>query len=263
MSVLIGYLINLQFFTAIPIKKPLPMDEPFIHRAVQTFPLAGLSLGLLTSGSLFALMEWTPFSLLAISFFVWLLTIILTGGLHLDGWIDASDALFSYQDKEKRLEIMSDPRTGAFGVLSVIILLSARFLFIYEIISRMNLASFFLIALIPAISKMVMGMLLYTMPLAKQEGLAAFFQRAAKKSSIHIYGLYLIVLLMMAFYISISLLYMSLIMIAVACILFLLIRRKTLIWFGGITGDVLGASVEGVELFLWLTVWGLPYFAMA
>ncbi|KMY52031.1 adenosylcobinamide-GDP ribazoletransferase [Peribacillus loiseleuriae] len=262
MSVLIGYLINLQFFTAIPVKKQLPMDEPFIRRAVQTFPLAGLTLGLLVSGSLYVLIEWTPLSLLVISFVVWLLTIILTGGLHLDGWMDASDAFFSYQDKEKRLEIMSDPRTGAFGVLSVIVLLSARFLFIYEIISRMNLDFYFLIILIPTLSKMVMGVLLYTIPLAKQDGLAAFFQRAAKKSSIQVYGLYLIGVLLMAFYISIPLLYMSLVMIIVACIFFLLIRRKSVIWFGGITGDVLGASVEGVELILWLTVWALPYFAM-
>ena len=50
--------------------------------------------------------------------------------------MDASDAFFSYRDRERRLEIMKDPRIGAFGVLRCLVLLSARFLFIYEIILR-------------------------------------------------------------------------------------------------------------------------------
>ena len=56
------------------------------------------------------LFNWTPFSPLAAAFFVWLALIVLTGGIHLDGWMDASDAFFSYRDKQKRLEIMKDPQ---------------------------------------------------------------------------------------------------------------------------------------------------------
>ena len=89
------------------------------------------------------------FSPLAVAFVVWLSLIILTGGLHLDGWMDASDAFFSYRDKQRRLEIMKDPRIGAFGVLSVIVLLSARFLFIYEIILQAVEATYFFLFLIP------------------------------------------------------------------------------------------------------------------
>lgn len=46
--------------------------------------------------------------------------------------------------------------------------------------------------------------------------------------------------------------------------LFILIARKKIIrWFGGITGDVLGAAVEGGETLLWLILWLLPYVGMA
>ena len=103
------------------------MEKKYIHRSIQTFPLVGLLLGLIMGGVLYALAEWTPFSVLATAFILWLLTILLTGGLHLDGWIDASDAFFSYQDQARRLEIMKDSRTGAFGVISVIVLLGTRF----------------------------------------------------------------------------------------------------------------------------------------
>ena len=262
MSALIGFLINLQFFTAIPIKREFPMDNKYLHRAIQTFPLVGLLLGCLMSGTLYLFVEWTPFSTSAIAFMIWLLTIGLTGGLHLDGWIDASDAFFSYRDKKKRLEIMKDPRTGAFGVLSVIVLLAARFLFIYEIIEKKTPYTYALILVIPFISKIVMGVVLCRFPLAKQEGLGAYFQKASRKNSTHVYWGYAMAGLIGAYLISPVLLWQFIWMAAAAYLSFLFIRKKTIEWFGGITGDVLGASVEGVELSLWITVWLLHYFVM-
>ncbi|MEK4539011.1 adenosylcobinamide-GDP ribazoletransferase [Peribacillus sp. FSL K6-1552] len=258
----IGFLINLQFFTVFPIKKQLPMDKKYIHRAIQTFPLVGLFLGLILGGVLYALVEWTPLSSLSIAFVVWFLTMALTGGLHLDGWIDASDAFFSYQDKERRLEIMKDSRTGAFGVISVIVLLAARFIFIYEIVDRVNEWTYFLIISLPLLSKCVMGYLLSRMPLAKKEGLGAFFQSAVRKNSLSIYWLYFIVSFAVAWSIDFKLVTLFFIMCLAALLFLLYIKRKIVSWFGGITGDVLGASVEGVELWLWLILWLLHYFAM-
>ncbi|MEM5594857.1 adenosylcobinamide-GDP ribazoletransferase [Niallia circulans] len=52
-------------------------------------------------GDFLLLNEYTPFTALAVAFIVWISTILLTGGLHLDGWMDASDAYFSYQDAKK------------------------------------------------------------------------------------------------------------------------------------------------------------------
>lgn len=262
MSGVIGFLINLQFFTVLPIKKQLPMEKKYIHRAIQTFPLVGLLLGLILGGVLYALVKWTPLSSLSIAFFLWFLTMAITGGLHLDGWIDASDAFFSYQDKERRLEIMKDSRTGAFGVISVIVLLAARFLFIFEIVERVNEWTYFLIIALPLLSKCVMGYLLIRMPLAKKEGLGAFFQSAVMKSSLPIYWLYLLVSLAFAWIIDFKLVPLFFIMCLAAVFFLVYMKRKILSWFGGITGDVLGASVEGVELWLWLILWLLHYFAM-
>lgn len=46
-----------------------------------------------------------------------LLPILVTGGIHMDGFMDTSDALASWQSPEKRLEILKDSHVGAFAVL--------------------------------------------------------------------------------------------------------------------------------------------------
>ena len=52
------------------------------------------------------------FALVAIA-----IPILITGGFHLDGFMDTCDALHSYPDPEKKLEILKDPHIGAFAVI--------------------------------------------------------------------------------------------------------------------------------------------------
>ena len=90
---------GIQFFTSIPIPYAVPMDRAHIERAVRTLPLLGLMQGAVYAGLLYLLLNWTPLSPLASAFFVWLALIFVTGGIHLDGWMDASDAFFSFREK--------------------------------------------------------------------------------------------------------------------------------------------------------------------
>ncbi|MBS8263882.1 adenosylcobinamide-GDP ribazoletransferase [Mesobacillus boroniphilus] len=255
-----GLLINLQFFSTIPIPFEFPMDRKHLERAIQTFPLLGLLHGGIYASILYAIVEWTPFSALTAAFVLWLAPILLTGGIHLDGWIDTSDAFFSYRDKEKRLEIMKDPRTGAFGVLSILVLLSAKFFFLYEITVMLQSATYLLAAAIPFLSRMVMGVLLVTVSPAKNEGLGSLFKNASSKRTLWIYPFYLlgfgVVLFYNDFYIGMA----SYLLAVILIVLFL--KKKTIEWFGGMTGDTLGASVELTEVLLWMTMWLLHYYAM-
>lgn len=256
-----GILINLQFFTAIPIHLEIPMDKPHLKGAVQAFPLLGLLQGGIYAALFFLLLEYTPFSNLAVAFLLWVMTILFTGGIHLDGWMDASDGYFSYKDQQKRLEVMNDPRTGAFGVISVIVLLSSRFLFIYEITENVQVISYVMIAGIPMLSKSVMGLLLLTVKSAKKEGLGALFQSAAAPKDLWIYPVYLIgFFCLMSLFDTVMLL--ANVLIGTAFVMLLVCRSKAVKWFGGITGDVLGAAVEGTELILWMALWLLHYFVM-
>ncbi|WLD91664.1 adenosylcobinamide-GDP ribazoletransferase [Alkalihalobacillus sp. AL-G] len=262
MKYLKGFLINLQFFTVILVPFELPMDKKHLNNAVKTFPLLGLFQGVVYAALLYTLNQWTPFSTLAIAFALWVTTILLTGGIHLDGWMDTCDAYFSFRSIDKRLDIMDDPRTGAFGVLSIILLLSARFLFIYEISMNLSITSYLLIVLIPLFSKSMMGILLLTVKPAKDEGLGALFRNATGMTTLTIYPVYLFVAILFLSLVEDKVILPIILFIAVTVGCYLFFKKKTVRWFNGITGDVLGASVEGVELMLWMTLWLLHYFAM-
>ncbi len=257
-----GFIINLQFFTMIPIPLEVAMDDDHLEKAVRSFPLLGLFQGLTYAFLVYVLVHWTPFSSLAIAFFLWLMMIILTGGIHLDGWMDASDAYFSYRSIEKRLEIMNDPRVGAFGVLSVIILLSTKFLFIYEIVTMLTMTSYLAIVFLPFLSKGLMGILLVLVKPAKEEGLAHHFGSAVASSLFGIYSVYILLAIGALMFMDMKALPAFMIILIVTAMCFIFIRTKVGRWFGGITGDVLGASVEGVELILWMTIWLLHYSVM-
>ena len=251
---------GIQFFTSIPIPYAVPMDRDHIERAVRTLPVLGLMQGAVYAGLLYILLNWTPLSPLAAAFFVWLALILVTGGIHLDGWMDASDAFFSFREKDKRLEIMKDPHMGAFGVLSVIVLLSARFLFIYEIVLHAVDAVYVLIMLIPFLSKSLTGVLIIKVRAAKEDGLGTMFKKAAGRYTLWFYPLYIAIVLAALWLVQPEAIGGAVILVLMTGLFILLAARKAVKWFGGITGDVLGASIEGVEVVLWMTLWLWHYF---
>ncbi|WP_312094755.1 adenosylcobinamide-GDP ribazoletransferase [Niallia sp.] len=258
----IGFLLNIQFFTAIPVRKTLPMEGEFLQKSIKTFPLLGLFQGFIYMGLFFMLKEHTPFTNLAVAFFVWLGMILLTGGLHLDGWMDASDAYFSYQDAKKRLEIMKDPHVGAFRLLSVILLLSTKLLFIYEIVIRMQDFTYLFVMLLPFFSKALMGWILLFVQEAKKDGLGAYFKKSVQGQRTLFYSGYFVLVFLFFLFLFPQWMPLFFLFLSVSIGCYFLLSRFMKRAFGGLTGDLLGASVEGTELVLWATLWLLHYFVM-
>ncbi len=258
-----AFILNIQFFTSIPISRTIHLTQKRTIYMVQTLPILGIVLGCLYSLAFYLFYNYTPFSDLAISIFTLLIPIILTGALHLDGYMDVCDAFFSYKDKHKRLEIMSDPRVGAFAVISIIILLVVKFLFIYESIMMFDETSsqfYFAIALIPFISRSVIGTLLITTVSSKEKGLASFFKKGLERKHILSIFLQIVVVGVSLYSVSPSSMPLYSIMWLVALLFLIWIRSKWIKWFGGINGDTLGATVEGMEMLLWMILWLSFYF---
>ncbi|MFZ1745395.1 MAG: adenosylcobinamide-GDP ribazoletransferase [Nitrospirales bacterium] len=168
------------------------------------------------------------------------LYVLVTGGLHLDGWADTVDALSGGRDPEHRLTILRDSRIGALGATGLLLILGLRYAGLLTLPVGIREGMLFCM---PAIGRWAMVIGCWGVVYPRSEGLAAQFIRtvtwpdilvATTVVGLGLWGMFdavTAVLLMMA-----------------VC----LIVRSVVWWmskkFGGITGDVLGAINEGVEV---------------
>lgn len=115
MHVIRSLCIAFSTYSRIPVPQVAWTDENRKY-SMCFFPLIGAVIGLLLWGWL-ALCDVLGFGALLRGAVGALLPILVTGGIHMDGFMDTSDALASWQPPEKRLEILKDSHVGAFAVL--------------------------------------------------------------------------------------------------------------------------------------------------
>ncbi|WP_298824317.1 adenosylcobinamide-GDP ribazoletransferase [uncultured Planococcus sp.] len=245
-----GILLAFQFFSVIPVKKQLPMEKAPITAMYAMLPLLGLFFGSMLTGAVWLLREATDTSSLLIGFVVIVISIVLTGGLHMDGLADTGDAFFSYQDREKRLEIMGDPRIGAFGAMVLLLSIVGKIIIVAESI---ELVSLVLVLFVPILSRIGLLILFSSTKSAKRGGLAAFFQQHADHSKLKLAAVSLLAasFAFLAWSTSFGIAFILLLLLLVSLWLF---RAWCLRNFGGVTGDLFGAYVEGVEILLWISL---------
>lgn len=251
-----GALLAFQLLTTIPISLQLGWNERLARLSVCFYPLTGLLLGCLLGGQAFLLLNYTSLSSFIITAWLMTFTCIYSGALHLDGWADFSDAVFSRQSIERKLEIMKDSRVGAFGVISLLLLLGWRFLFIYEILEA-TLNVYWLI-LIPFLTRIIMGGQILIGSFARNDGMAAALKPAqtlaVKFAFIGWIAAALIVFLILDF--TLAWLFLFAFLFIVVWLRFCYRQIK------GITGDTIGAGTEGSETFLWAVLFVLYSFGM-
>jgi len=192
------------------------------------------------------------FSTLFIAIMFVILHTILTGGLHLDGYVDVSDAFFSYQDRNRRLEILEDSRVGAFGVISVVILMLVNVAVMYEILLREPSNLYLYIIIFPILSRLGIMLLFAKLPCAKDKGLAFYFKTNCHENKVLISALlsFLLIIAIMIYF----KVYIFLAIVAIFGGGVFLYRRFCMKHFGGITGDLLGAFYEGGHVLCWMSL---------
>jgi len=116
--------IALGFLTIFKIRvQPVPtLGE--VGRSSWAFPLVGAALGTLLAAAYWILSG--HFAALVCAVLVVTLWVVLTGGLHLDGWTDCWDALAASVSPERRREILKDSRLGTFGALGLILIVLVK-----------------------------------------------------------------------------------------------------------------------------------------
>lgn len=248
-----GLLLALQFFTSIPVRKELPLGKREVTGMYMALPFIGALIGTAMFGAAWLCTEMLGMGSFLTAVIVVVVGIGLTGGLHVDGFADAGDAFFSYRDRKKRLEILDDPRIGAFGTMAIVLLISGKIALFEELIAA-GKGNMLLYVAVPFLAKAGMNVYFASVRTAKEEGLAYFFQGKLKKGILFGWsiGIGIAVLISIGYYLGNIVL--PVILLAVIALSLLIYRRWSVRNFGGVTGDLAGAFVEGMEALVWLTI---------
>ena len=175
--------------------------------------------------------------------------LLLSGGIHMDGFCDTVDALSSHQSRERKLEILKDPHAGAFAAVFCGVWLLLCFAALTQ---PEDLRSFLVLAPGFVLSRAMSGLALANLKGARSSGMLQAFADSAHKSA---------VTWTMLLYIALSALGMLLLsplsggaalLAAAACLLYY--RVISYRQFGGITGDLAGYFLQLCELAMALAV---------
>lgn len=246
-----SFLLTFQFFTAVPVHKELQLTKKTVTGMLVLLPWTGAVGGVVAALIAFSLQSFFDVSSLLMAFLVILWMAIFTGGLHYDGLIDTGDAFFSYRDIDKRLEILGDPRVGAFGVMTFIFLLLGKCIVIQELLS-VESPPFWAMVLLPLLARVGMGLFFVSTTSSKESGLGFFFKERTNGKVLVLLSICTLVVAI----IFVGLLYGEWLAILALVISLLIIvwlyRRFALKNFRGLSGDLLGAFIEGTEFALWI-----------
>jgi adenosylcobinamide-GDP ribazoletransferase len=227
---------GLQFLTRIRLVEQHDWSPDSFGRSVKYFTLIGAIIGLILAGLNYVLSQFLPSHVLAAVIII--TEIVLTGGLHCDGFMDTADGVFSGRSRERMLEIMKDSRVGANGVVAFGLLLLLKYSLIIDMTPTMLFAA--LIAM-PVAGRMVMVISITSFSYARPEGMGKAFAQYAGRATLGIAAVVAIaVVAALGIRASIS--------AGGAVVAGILTARYLATVLGGLTGDTYGAVTELTEL---------------
>lgn len=231
-----SFLIGLQFLTRIHLVRQTVWTAEDFGRSTRFFPLVGLVLGIC-----YALAAWLllyAFGMRSLTAALLLiLPLLLTGGLHADGFMDTADGVFSGRERVRKLEIMKDSRVGAFGVVSFVMLMFVQFALLSDMAWPLLVPALFVM---PIIGRLAMVLAVACFPYAREDGMGKTFADMADRSTVVIAALTTAVLVLPWGMLATAALVLGTLFALFFC------RTMTNI-LGGVTGDVYGAATVLTE----------------
>lgn len=238
----------LTFLTRIPAPN-LPLTSKDWQRGVNFYPLIGLIIGMLLAIASTLLREIFPVTLYAfllVGIWIW-----ITGGLHLDGWMDLADGFGSNRTRDQMLEIMKDSRVGAMGVIAAILLIAGKGLALYELI-RMDLT--FVLLCIPLYARFMLICAIKAFPYKKEGGLGKGLDHYLTTPLMIIHACVILTFTYFVLHVNGLILFLFIFLCSFLFIWYIFKKLSLL------TGDCYGAIVEWTEavgLFLAIAIWRL------
>ncbi|WP_428354728.1 adenosylcobinamide-GDP ribazoletransferase [Methyloprofundus sp.] len=231
---LASFALAAQFLTRIPLNINIPVTEQRLGQSVLFYPLVGLLIG-----TLLLLLTWLlPAQSFALNAAIILSTwVLLTGGLHLDGLADCSDAWAGgLGDQQRSLKIMKDPAAGPIAVIMLLLVLLLKWAAIQSLL-QVDLTLGFLL-LTPFLGRLSILMLMLSTPYISTNGLGNAMQIHLPRFAA---GLIVCASLLLCAWL------LNIYTLLTVILLIYWLRHLAMQRIQGVTGDVYGASVELVE----------------
>ena len=235
-------LIAFSMYSKIPMPK-VEWNDKNMKYAMCFFPVIGVVIGVCVQ-IIGTLLIKSTFGSLFFSVIMTLLPIMITGGIHLDGFLDTIDALSSWGEKEEKLQILKDSNSGAFAIIGM----GCYLLCNIALWSEASVEMLPLISCGYVLSRALSGYSVVTFQTAKNSGLAKTFQDAAQKKRVKMTMYCWIMIstgcmLVYNFKNAISL-------FVTGALFFQYYKRLCKKQFGGITGDLAGYFLQVFELLM-------------
>ena len=217
-------------FSALPMPQ-FDWNEKNMRYALCAFPLVGV-----VCGALWCVCGVLPLPAAALC----LIPIWVTGGIHLDGYADTCDALSSYGDTAKKLEILKDPHCGAFAVIRLCSYFAAYFALCGCVAFTPRVGVLWTLALVG--ERALSGLAVAAFPLAKNTGLAHTFATAADRVRV-------LAALCAMLAVGLTALGGWALVLAAGCVFarYYVVAKKQ---FGGVTGDLAGWFLQKCEIWM-------------
>lgn len=240
MSIINSFFIALSMYSRIPVPR-VDWKKENMRYAMCFFPMIGVVIGavmylagwLLDKTSVGGLFRGVVFTLIPI---------IITGGIHMDGFMDTMDALGSWGDREKKLEILKDSHAGAFAILGM----GCYLMWSVAVWSELPAEVLRVCGVSFVLSRALSGYSVVTFPAARNSGLLKMFQDGAQKKVVRItMCLYVAAAVIMMAVMNARAMTGAVTGVMIAFLYYIVVSRKQ---FGGVTGDLAGFFLETAEL---------------
>lgn len=241
-------LVAVSAYSALPVPQ-FSWNEKNMRYAICCFPVVGLLCG----GALL-LWNWVCRSLqvsaILFAAVAACLPLLITGGIHMDGYMDTVDALASHQTRERKLEIMKDSACGAFAVLYCGVYLLLHFGLVSAVYEAGNVAAY---APVYVLSRSLSALCAMTIPNARKAGmLCAFTENTQKNRAVA--AMVPVAVLAAAGLVLLDVV-CGLLAVMGSILAALCYRRMAMKQFGGATGDTAGFFLQVCELAALAGVW--------
>lgn len=250
------FLTALGFLTIIPLpwRREVSLEE--VGRSIGYFPVVGLIIGLILAGLNWLLGLFLPSAVVNALLIVSL--VVLSGALHLDGFVDTCDGIAGHKAIEERWRVMHDSRAGAFGIVGVFLLLLVKYVSLNSVPENLLMVT---LVLMPVVSRWAMVYTVFAYSYARPAGLGKIFKQG---TSWQRFTTATVITLAVAiglarlanityFYLAGLAIMLAIWVIVVAMATYL--KRK----FAGLTGDTYGAINEVAEVCVLILICLLTY----